>query len=186
MKESRDILTLFEALSSHEVFTPPRVARAMLDLLPEEIWSDPTVRLLDPAVKSGVFLRESFFRFFSSLPANKHTGHDGKVYDLSDRQQRINHILKNMLYGIAISELTSYMSRRTLYGVMKANTDKQIASVESFERSSNYESWDEQSRYDFIGRNEFNEHYDHKLFCTPEYRGFEDEGNIFYPVDEVE
>lgn len=186
MKESRDILTLFEALSSHEVFTPPRVARAMLDLLPEELWSDPTIRLLDPCTKSGVFLREAFFRFFSSLPKGEHIGHDGLVYDLGDAKQRINHILKNMLYGIAISELTSYMSRRTLYGVMHANTDKQIASIDRFQESSNYESWDEDSKYAFIGRNTFNDHFDHTLFCVPEYAGFESEGNIFYPVSEVE
>src|SRR5690625_4794619 len=118
MKESRDILTLFEALSNHEVFTPPRVARSMLELLPDEIWTDPSIRILDPCTKSGVFLREAFFLLFTRLPNTRdHVGHDSQIYDLSDPQQRINHILKNMLYGIAISELTSYMSRRTLYGV---------------------------------------------------------------------
>lgn len=186
MKESRDILTLFEALSNHEVFTPPRVARAMLDLLPKEIWFDPSIRLLDPATKSGVFLREAFFRFFDGLHGKgEHLAHDGKTYDLNDRQQCINHILKNMLYGIAISELTSYMARRTLYGVMHANTDKQIASVESFECSTNFKDWSDQEKYDFIGRHTYNEYFDHTLFCTLGYEGFESEGNIFYPTEEV-
>jgi site-specific DNA-methyltransferase (adenine-specific) len=186
MKESRDILSLFEALNSHEVFTPPRVARQMLDLLPPEIWSDPSIKILDPCTKSGVFLRESFYRLFTSLDGKGlYETENGDIYDLDDKQQRINHILKNMLFGIATSELTSYVARRTLYGVMRANSDKQLSAIEAFEQSSNFHQWTEQERYNFIGRNKFNEYFDHNLFCTPEYEGFEQEGNIFYPNDEV-
>lgn len=186
MKESRDILVLFESLNNHEVFTPPNVARPMLDLLPSAIWSDPTIRILDPCAKSGIFLREAFFRFYDGLESvDHHIGHDGITYDLTKNQQRINHILKNMLYGIATSELTGYVSRRTLYGVMEANTDKQLAALESFERSSNFDNWTEDEKYNFIGRNKFNEYFDHKLFCVTDHAGFEAEGNVFYPADEV-
>jgi len=186
MKESRDILSLFEALNSHEVFTPPRIARQMLDLLPQEIWSDPSIKILDPCAKSGVFLRESFYRLFTFLDGKGlYETEDGEIYDLNDKQQRINHILKNMLFGIATSELTAYVSRRTLYGVMRANSDKQLSAIEAFEQSSNYHQWTEQEKYNFIGRNKFNEYFDHNLFCTPDYEGFEAEGNIFYPNDEV-
>lgn len=186
MKESRDILSLFEALNSHEVFTPPRVARQMLDLLPAKIWSDPSIKILDPCTKSGVFLRESFFRLFTFLDGKGiYETENGEIYDLDDKQQRINHILKNMLFGIATSELTGYVSRRTLYGVMRANSDKQISSLDAFMQSSNYHQWTEEEKSNFIGRNKFNEYFDHNLFCTPEYKGFEQEGNIFYPNDEV-
>ncbi|WNL43519.1 Eco57I restriction-modification methylase domain-containing protein [Halomonas sp. PAMB 3264] len=186
MKESRDILSLFEALNNHEVFTPPRVARNMLDMLPDDIWQNPNIRILDPCTKSGVFLRESFYRLFDGLKEKgKHKGADGNTYDLNDPQQRITHILKNMLFGIATSELTSYVARRTLYGVKKANTDKQLAALDSFEQSSNFHDWNEDEKYRFVGRNAFNNYYDHRMFCTPEYAGFESQGNIFYPVDEV-
>lgn len=67
MKESRDILTLFEQLNSHEIFTPPRVARDMLALLPKEIWSNPNIKLLDPCIKSGVFLREALYLLIDGL-----------------------------------------------------------------------------------------------------------------------
>lgn len=97
----------------------------------------------------------------------------------------MNHILKNMLFGIATSELTSYVSRRTLYGVMEANTDKQTALIEAFERSKNNKEWTEDEKVSFLVRNHFNEYYDHGLFSTPEYEGFEHEGNIFYPRDDV-
>jgi site-specific DNA-methyltransferase (adenine-specific) len=187
MKESKDILSLFEALNNHEIFTPPRVARQMLDLVPIEVWQNPHVRLLDPCTKSGVFLREAFYRFYDGLSKlTTHVGHDGKTYDLSVPQQRINHILRNMLYGIATSELTAYVARRTLYGVMHANVDKQISALDSFEESTNFHKWTEQEKSNFIGRNKFNEYFDHKLFCTDDYKGFEPEGNIFYPNNEVQ
>lgn len=186
MKESKDILSLFEALNNHEIFTPPRVARQMLDLIPSEVWRDPQARLLDPCTKSGVFLREAFYRFYEGLSQSVvHIGHDGKPYDLSVPQQRINHILRNMLYGIATSELTAYVARRTLYGVMHANVDKQIAALDSFEESTNFKKWTDQEKSDFIGRNKFNEYYDHRLFNTDDHKGFEHEGNIFYPHDEI-
>lgn len=186
MKESRDILTLFEQLNSHEVFTPPRVARDMLDLLPKDIWCDPSIRILDPCVKSGVFLREAMYLLIDGLAGKgKHVGHDGIEYDLNDGKQRMNHILKNMLFGIATSELTSYVSRRTLYGVMEANTDKQTALIEAFEKSKNNKQWIEDEKVRFLVRNHFNEYYDHGMFNTPDYKGFEHEGNIFYPTEAI-
>lgn len=186
MKETRDILTLFEALSNHEIFTPPKVARDILECLPPELWQDPDATLLDPCAKSGVFLREALFRFDQGLrEKGKHRAKDGKVYDLSNFHERTTHILKNMLYGIAISELTGYVSRRTLYGVMEANTDKQLAALECFQKSSNFEDWTEQEKWNFVGRNKFNEYYDHTMFNTPEREGYEAEGNVFYPSAEV-
>lgn len=186
MKESRDILTLFEQLNSHEVFTPPRVAREMLALLPKEIWGDPSIRILDPCVKSGVFLREALYLLIDGLAGKgKYVGHDGIEYDLNDGQQRMNHILKNMLFGIATSELTGYISRRTLYGVMEANTDKQTALIDALEKSKSHKKWTEEEKGRFLDRNRFNEYYDHGLFNTPDYAGFEHEGNIFYPTTEV-
>lgn len=187
MKESKDILSLFEALNSHEVFTPPRVAIQMLDLLPKEIWSDPSIKILDPCVKSGVFLREALFRLFEGLGGKGvYETENGEIYDLNDNQQRINHIFKNMLFGIATSELTGYVSRRTLYGVRKADSDKQIAALDAFEKSSNFHKWSDEEKSNFVGRNKFNEFFDHNLFRSADYVGFESEGNIFYPSDEVQ
>ena len=62
-----DILTCLADLSSDEVFTPPNVANQMLDQLPKEIWSDDSVTFLDPASKSGVFLREITKRLILGL-----------------------------------------------------------------------------------------------------------------------
>lgn len=99
-----DVLSCIANLSNDEVFTPPDVANAALNLLPQEIFSDPNSKFLDPACKSGVFLREIAKRLLIGLEP---------LYP--DLQERIDHIYKNQLFGIAITELTSLLSRRSLY-----------------------------------------------------------------------
>jgi len=109
-KYNPDVLSCLANLSSDEVFTPPQVANQMLDLLPSEIWSDPQATFLDPACKTGVFLREIAKRLLAGL--------QGKIPDL---QERINHIFTKQLYGIAITDITALLTRRSLYCSKKAN-----------------------------------------------------------------
>ena len=99
-----DVLTCLANLSNDEVFTPPNMANAVLDMLPEELWRDKNAKFLDPVSKSGVFLREIAKRLVEGLED-----------EIPDQQERINHILKNQLYGIAITELTALLSRRSVY-----------------------------------------------------------------------
>jgi site-specific DNA-methyltransferase (adenine-specific) len=99
-----DVLSCIANLSSDEVFTPPELANHILYMLPEELWSNENARFLDPACKSGVFLREIAKRLDKGLEQK-----------IPDKQERINHIMKNQLFGIAITELTSLLSRRSLY-----------------------------------------------------------------------
>ena len=42
-----DVLSCIANLSNDEVFTPPEVANAMLDLLPQELFSNPNTTFLD-------------------------------------------------------------------------------------------------------------------------------------------
>ena len=69
-----DVLSCIANLSNDEVFTPPELANQMLDLLPQELWSDPNATFLDPACKSGVFLREIAKRLIEViwLPRSRH------------------------------------------------------------------------------------------------------------------
>jgi len=99
-----DVLNCLANLSSDEVFTPPEIANQMLDLLPDELWHDPEATFLDPATKTGVFLREIAKRLLVGL--------EDQIPDL---QERIDHIFHKQLFGIAITELTSLMARRSLY-----------------------------------------------------------------------
>lgn len=99
-----DVLTCLANLSNDEVFTPPDVANQMLDVLPKELWHDSSATFLDPACKSGVFLREIAKRLIEGLKE-----------EIPDLQERIDHIFHKQLYGIAITELTSLLSRRSVY-----------------------------------------------------------------------
>ncbi len=105
-----DVLTCLANLSNDEVFTPPNLVNDMLDLLPAELWSNPNAKFLDPVCKSGVFLREMAKRLMRGLETQ-----------IPDKQERINHIFSQQLYGIAITELTALLSRRTVYGSKTAN-----------------------------------------------------------------
>jgi hypothetical protein len=110
-----DILDCLAQLSSDEVPTPPKLARAMLDLLPEEVWSNPELRWLDPFCKSGVFLREVVARLL-----------DGLAEWEPDFEKRREHVFRNMVFGAAITEITGYVSRRTVYYSRDASGDHSV------------------------------------------------------------
>ena len=105
-----DVLSCLANLSNDEVFTPPNLVNEILDLLPKEIWLNKDSKFLDPVSKSGVFLREIAKRLMAGLEKQ-----------IPDKQERINHIFQNQLYGIAITELTSLLSRRSVYCSKTAN-----------------------------------------------------------------
>ena len=107
-----DILTCLANLSSDEVFTPPKVANAMLDLLPQKLFRNPFAKFLDPACKSGVFLREIVKRLIAGLEDN-----------IPDLQARVNHIMRYQVYGIALTDLTAKVSRRTVYCSMNVRSE---------------------------------------------------------------
>ena len=105
-----DVLNCIANLSNDEVFTPPELANKVLDLLPQDLFKNPNTTFLDPFSKTGVFLREIVKRLDRGLESQ-----------IPDRQERIDHILHTQVYGIAITELTSYLTRRSLYCSKHAN-----------------------------------------------------------------
>lgn len=117
-----DVLSCLANLSNDEVFTPPSVVNAMLDMLPQELFSDPNATFLDPACKSGVFLREIAKRLLVGL-----------AEQIPDLQERIDHIFHKQLFGIGITELTSLLARRSVYCSKYPNS---IYSVSTFDDSS--------------------------------------------------
>ena len=128
-----DVLTCIANLSNDEVFTPPELANRMLDTLAEawaadnngaNIWEDSTLRFLDPCTKSGVFLREITSRLVKGLEN-----------EMPILQTRVDHILKNQVFGIATTKLTSLVSRRSVYCSKHAQKTKKNphSIVESFD-----------------------------------------------------
>lgn len=113
-----DVLSCLANLSNDEVFTPPAVVNQMLDLLPQELFRSPATRFLDPVSKTGVFLREIAKRLIRGL-----------ADVIPDPQQRIDHIMTQQLYGIAITELTSLLTRRSVYCSKRADSLYSVCSA---------------------------------------------------------
>lgn len=114
-----DVLTCIANLSNDEVFTPPEMVSAMLDMVAEawaadhggeNLWANPDVTFLDPFTKTGVFLREITRRLVEGLETQ-----------IPDLQERVNHVLTKQVYGIAITALTALMARRSVYCSKRAN-----------------------------------------------------------------
>ena len=158
-----DILETIANLSNDEVFTPPKLANEILDLLPEEIWSDSTITFLDPAVKTGIFLREIASRLI-----------DGLAEEIPDLQERVNHILTKQVFGIGITELTTLMARRTVYCSMTANGEFSICTEFDNEKGNiilpdTEHTWDKNGRCEYCGANKDN------------YSGGDNRENYAYP-----
>ena len=124
-----DILTCIANLSSDEVFTPPELVDKILDIFPEEAWRNSSLKWLDPACKTGIFLRQIAKRLMEGLRD-----------EFPDEEVRRQHIFKNMLYGIAITDLTALISRRSLYTSKNASGSKSIAKFDDENGNISYDN----------------------------------------------
>lgn len=111
-----DVLSCLANLSNDEVFTPPEIVNQMLDMLPQDLFRNPDTTFLDPACKTGVFLREIAKRLIEGLEPQ-----------FPDLQERIDHIFHKQLFGIAITELTSLLSRRGVYCSKYPNSEFSVS-----------------------------------------------------------
>ena len=75
-----------------EVFTPIKLVKEMLDKLPKQVWSNPDLKWLDPAVGIGNFTIIVYFELMNGLENWEH-----------DEEKRRKHILENMLYMVEIN-----------------------------------------------------------------------------------
>lgn len=124
-----DVLSCIANLSNDEVFTPPEVANAMLDLLPQELFRNPNTTFLDPACKSGVFLREIAKRLLAGL-----------ADQIPDLQQRVDNIFHQQLFGIAITELTSLLGRRSVYCSKYPNSKYSVSRFDDVQGNIRYKN----------------------------------------------
>jgi len=117
-----DVLNCLANLSNDEVFTPPDIVNKILDMLPQELFSTKNTTFLDPACKSGVFLREIAKRLLVNLED-----------EIPNLKKRIDHIFHKQLYGIAITEMTSLLSRRSVYCSKYPNGKYSVAKFDDSE-----------------------------------------------------
>ena len=142
---SPDILNCLANLSSDEVFTSPELANRMLDLLPPELFRSSKTRFLDPCSKSGVFLREIAKRLLVGLEEQ-----------IPNLQERIDHIMTKQVFGIACTDLTAEMSRRTLYCTKQANGEYSVTTAfHDVQGNLRYDrcnhTWNAQGRCEYCG-----------------------------------
>ena len=76
-----------------EVFTPLELVEEMLDTLPNEVWSNPMYRWLDPAVGTGAFPICIYYRLMEGLKD-----------EIRNEHLRRKHILESMLYMCEIDD----------------------------------------------------------------------------------
>lgn len=122
-----DVLSCLANLSNDEVFTPPEVVNQMLDMLPQELFDNPDTTFLDPACKTGVFLREIAKRLIVGLEPQ-----------IPNLQERIDHIFHEQLFGIAITEMTSLLSRRGVYCSKYPHSEFSVSQFEDEEGNIRY------------------------------------------------
>jgi site-specific DNA-methyltransferase (adenine-specific) len=148
-----DVLTCIANLSNDEVFTPPEFANRMLDTLADawsadqdgaNIWADPNVTFLDPATKSGVFLREITSRLV-----------DGLKDEIPDRDQRVDHVLTKQVYGIGTTRLTTYMARRSVYCSKDAASEHSVAQSFRKTKESDGNIWFQRTDHSWVGGTEW-------------------------------
>lgn len=89
-----------------EIITPQKVVKAMVDMLPEEVWNSHTV-FLDPACKGGEYLKEIYDRLMET---------ESIIAEYPNQFERSNHILLNQIYGIALSQVSLERTTKKLLG----------------------------------------------------------------------
>jgi len=150
LNRNPDVLTCIANLSNDEVFTPPQLANQMLDMIADawakdhdgaSIWSDSSLRFLDPFTKSGVFLREITTRLIEGLKA-----------EIPDLVQRVDHILTKQVFGIGITQLTALIARRSLYCSKWADGKHSVAT--SFDNADG-NVWFESMDHTWVGGTEW-------------------------------
>jgi hypothetical protein len=72
-----------------EVMTPLELVKEMLEKLPEEVWSNPDLKWLDPANGTGPYPLMVIYKLMNGLKSCK---------GLEDDEIRYKHIVKNMIY----------------------------------------------------------------------------------------
>lgn len=76
-----------------EVFTSPILINKMLDLFPQNVWSNSKLTWLDPSVGAGFFMIYVYIRLMNGL----------KKWE-PDEKKRSKHIIENMLYMVELNK----------------------------------------------------------------------------------
>ena len=105
-----DIFDYVPPQKTNQIYTPKTVVEMQLDLLEKEntgCFDDPDKTFADLYVKSGYYLVSIAKRLYNSKAIKA-------IYP--DDDERLYHILKNQIFGVAPSKITSLIAGNYLYG----------------------------------------------------------------------
>ena len=91
-----------------EIITPQKVVKAMVDMLPKEVFN-PDTKFFDPACKGGEFLKEIKDRLMDA---------ESMIVEFPDPFIRHMYILEYQLFGVALSQESFDRASRNLYGTV--------------------------------------------------------------------
>ena len=105
-----DIFNYIPPQKTNQIFTPKKVVRKMVDLLEEEnpgCFDDPDKTFADLYMKSGQYITEIVKRLYNS---------EGMRRAFPDDEERLRHIFKHQVYGLAPTECIYHIALRYILG----------------------------------------------------------------------
>ena len=105
-----DIFNYIPPQKTNQIFTPKKVVKKMVDLLEQEnpgCFDDPTKTFADLYMKSGQYITEIVRRLYNS---------EGLKKAYPDDEQRLRHIFKHQVYGLAPTECIYRIAKRYILG----------------------------------------------------------------------
>ena len=114
--QNEDIFNYIPPQKTNQIFTPKEVVKDMCDLLKEcedmeknrpGCFDDPNTTFLDPYMKSGLFIAEIVKRLYNS---------ENIKYLIPDDKERLKHIFKKQVYGLAPTEIIYNIAKNFVLG----------------------------------------------------------------------
>ena len=101
-----------------EVFTPNKLIDEMLNVLPSEVWTNPTLKWLDPAAGNGNFFAQVFNRLMIGLKT-----------EIKNEEDREKHILENMLFFAELQSKNANNIKRGSLNITYREPDLRVDSI---------------------------------------------------------
>ena len=108
--KTEDIFDYIPPQKTNQIFTPKRIVKMMVDKLEEEnpgCFDDPTKTFADLYMKSGLYITEVVKRLYRS---------GGLKVAFPDDKERIRHILKKQVYGMAPTRIIYLIATNYILG----------------------------------------------------------------------
>lgn len=105
-----DIFDYIPPQRTNQIFTPKKTVRNMVDMLEKEnpgCFDDPNKTFADLYMKSGLYIAEIIRRLYNSVGMHK-------AYP--DDKERLMHIIKHQVYGLAPTEIIYKIATNYILG----------------------------------------------------------------------